>query len=138
MREIIYNGLGFPIRLKCKKIREFRGEILPEINHRELEDAVFKRVLWMPAHFSGTHLAFIRGYMGLSQKAFATLLGLKTHATVSAWEAKREAATGMPPATEVIIRLLMADFIRDKTFPSHFKDFLGITNSTEDLELQVG
>ena len=69
-----YNGLGFPIVLEGVKTRKFRGEILPDINHRELEDQVFKMLLWIPAHFSGAQLSFIRGYMGLSQKEFATVL----------------------------------------------------------------
>ena len=90
MKKTRYNGLGFPIDLTGVKTREFRGEILPDINHRELEDQVFKTLLWLPAHFSGAHLSFVRGYMGLSQKEFATILGLKTHATISGWEVQRE------------------------------------------------
>ena len=109
MKKIRYSGLGFPIDLKGVKTRKFRGEILPDINHRELEDQVFKTLLWLSAHFSGAQLSFIRGYMGLSQKEFATILGLKTHATISGWESKENKATGMPAATEVVIRLLMAE-----------------------------
>ncbi len=41
-----YNGLGFPIDLKGVKTRKFRGEILPDINHRELEDLVFKTLIF--------------------------------------------------------------------------------------------
>ena len=42
MKKIRYNGLGFPIDLRGVKTREFRGEILPDINHRKLEDQVFR------------------------------------------------------------------------------------------------
>lgn len=42
MKKVRYNGFSFPIDLKGVKTREFRGEILPDINHRELEDLVFK------------------------------------------------------------------------------------------------
>jgi DNA-binding transcriptional regulator YiaG len=76
-----------------------------------LENLVFKTLLWLPAHFSGAHLSFVRGYMGLFQKEFATILGLKTHATISAWELKKNKAIGMLRTTEVVIRLLMAEFI---------------------------
>ncbi len=135
MKDFIYNGLGFPIHLKGIKTREFRGEILPDINHRKLEDAAFKLLLWNPFHFSGAHLTFVRGYMGLSQKAFATALGLSTHATISGWEKKKDEATGMPGTAELVIRLLMADFIKENDFASHFKEFLDIESEPQDLEL---
>ena len=137
MKKIRYNGLGFPVDLEGVKTRNFRGEILPDINHRELEDLVFKTLLWLPAHFSGAHLSFVRGYMGLSQKEFATLLGLKTHATVSGWESKDSKATGMQGTTEVIIRLLMAEFIREEGFAIHFKEFIDVTRPPKNLDLKV-
>ena len=137
MKKTRYNGLGFPIDLKGVKTREFLGEILPDINHRELEDRVFKTLLWLPAHFSGAHLSFVRGYMGLSQKEFATLLGLKTHTTISGWEGKENKATGMQGTTEVVIRLLMAEFIKEDCFAPHFKEFLEVTHPPKNLEMKV-
>jgi DNA-binding transcriptional regulator YiaG len=136
MKKITYNGLGFPIILEGVKIREFRGEILPDINHRELEDLVFKTLLWLPAHFSGNHLSFVRGYMGLSQKEFATMLGLKTHATISGWESKDNKATGMLGTTEVVVRLLMAEFIGEN-FAEHFREFLDVSSPPKNLEFKV-
>lgn len=137
MKKTRYNGLGFPIDLVGVKTREFRGEIIPVINHRELEDQVFKILLWLPAHFSGAHLSFVRGYMGLSQKQFATILGLKTHATISGWEGKENKATGMQGTTEVVIRLIMAEFIKEASFAPHFKQFLEVSHPPKNLELKV-
>jgi DNA-binding transcriptional regulator YiaG len=137
MKKIRYNGLGFPIDLKGVKTREFRGEILTDINHRELEDQVFKTLLWLPAHFSGAHISFVRGYMKLSQKEFAAILGLKTHATISGWESKENRATGMQGAIEVVIRLLMAEFIKEDSFASHFREFLEVPHPPRNLELKV-
>ena len=137
MTKLIYKGLGFPILLKGVKTFEFRGETLPKINHRELEDKVFKALLWNPTHFSGAHLAFVRRYMKLSQKKFASLLGLSTHATISTWESKRDHATGMPATTEVVIRLLMADLIRNSKFAAHFREFLELHAPPINLEMKV-
>lgn len=137
MKKIRYHGLGFSIDLEGVKTREFRGENLPDINHRELEDQVFETLLWLPAHFSGAHLSFVRGYMRLSQKKFATILGLKTHTTISGWESKDTKATGMPVATEVVIRLLMAEFIKDNNFASHFREFLEVNPPPKNLEMKV-
>ena len=75
--------------------------------------------------------------MGLSQKDFATTLGLKTHATISGWEGKGDQATGMPDTTEVIVRLLMADYIKETKFASHFKEFLEVNSPPKKLEMQV-
>lgn len=137
MQKLIYRGLGFPVTLIGVKTRKFRGETLPDINHRELEDMVFKLLLWMPARFSGAHLAFVRGYMALSQKQLATTLGLKTHATISSWEANDDELSGMPHATEVVIRLLMAEYIHDEKFAAHFREFLELTDPAKELELRV-
>jgi len=132
-----YTGLGFPVDLIGVKTREFRGEAIPDINHRELEDQVFKILLWLPSHFSGAHLGFVRGYMGLSQKEFASMLGLKTHTTISGWEGKDDKVTGMQGTTEVIIRLIMAEFIKEDSFAPHFKEFLEVNNPPKNLELKV-
>lgn len=137
MKKTRYNGLGFPIDLIGVKTRKFRGEILPDINHRELEDRVFKILLWLPAHFSGAQLSFIRGYMGLSQKEFATILRLKTHATISGWEGKENKDTGMQGTTEVVIRLLMAEFIKDECFASQFREFLEVTLPPKNIEMKI-
>jgi DNA-binding transcriptional regulator YiaG len=137
MKKLIYEGLGFSVVLKGVKTFQFRGETLPKINHRELEDMVFKALLRHPAHFSGAQLSFVRGYMKLSQKKFASMLGLSTHATISGWEGKKNHATGMPVATEVVIRLLMAEFIGDATFASHFREFLDVQSLPIDLEMKV-
>lgn len=137
MEKVRYSGLGFPIDLEGVKTRKFRGDVLPDINHRELEDKVFKTLLWLPVHFSGAQLSFIRGYMGLSQKEFATILGLKTHATISGWEGKANKATGMQGTTEVVIRLLMAEFIKDSCFALQFREFLEVTQPPRNFEIKV-
>jgi DNA-binding transcriptional regulator YiaG len=130
---LIYNGLGFPIKLEGVKTREFRGEVLPDINHRELEDKVFHSMLWSHFQLTGAQLAFVRGYMGLSQKEIAKTLGLKTHATISGWESK-DGWTGMSHVMEVVIRLLMADYIREAAFAPHFKEFLDLRSPAQEFE----
>ena len=137
MKELLYEGLGFPIRLKGVKTQEFRGEILPDINHRQLEDMVFKALLWAPMRLSGARLAFIRGYMKISQKGFADLLGMKSHATVSGWENKGNKVPSMPTGLEVAIRMLMADYIRDDSFPREFRKFFEVREKTKELRLKV-
>lgn len=75
--------------------------------------------------------------MGLSQKEFATILGLKSHGTISEWESKENKAKGMQGTTEVIIRLLMAEFIKEICFASHFREFLEVTRPPKNLEMKI-
>jgi len=43
----------------------------------------------------------------------------------------------MQGTTEVVIRLLMAEFIKDSCFASQFREFLGISHSPKSLEMKV-
>ncbi len=135
MRDMKYNGLGFSVTLKRVETREFQGETIPVINHRELEDRVFRTLLYSPFHFSSAHLAFVRGYMGISQKGFAAILGLSAHSTISGWESKGDKASGMPQTTELVVRLLMADYIKDSKFAESFKEYLSVSLPPEEFEV---
>ena len=71
----------------------------------------FELLLWAKAKLSGAQLAFVRTYMGLSQDKFAKALGLKNHGRVSQWEKMNEEATGMNSATELAVRMVMANYL---------------------------
>jgi hypothetical protein len=105
---ILYNGLGFPVIIIGAKTYEFRGERLPKINHGKLNASVFRALMESRWRLTGNQLNFIRGYMGLSQKMFADRLGFDSHATISGWLKKGDEASGMNPAVELAVRMLMA------------------------------
>lgn len=50
---------------------------------------------------------------------------------------KKDRETGMPSTTEVVIRLIMADFIGDIEFASHFKEFLELQAFPAQLVMKV-
>ena len=43
--------------------------------------------------------------------------------------------SGMHQTTELVVRLLMADYIGDKKFAESFKEYLSIDSPPEDLEV---
>ena len=108
---IVYNGLGFPVFISGAKTFDFRGETLPKIDHNKLNDSVFRALLESCWRLTGNQLNFIRGQMDLSQIAFADRLGFDSHATISGWLKKENEASGMNPATELAVRMLMAHHI---------------------------
>ncbi len=110
-REFIYEGLGFPVYIKNVRTRAVLGEEVPVINHAELEKQVFELLLWSKSKLSGSQLSFVRTYLGYSQDKFAKALGLKNHGRVSQWEKMEEEASGMNSATELGVRMLMANYL---------------------------
>jgi len=110
-KDMVYNGLGFPVLLKDVEVYVSRGEELPKINHNKLNSAVFEYLLTSCFRLTGNQLNFVRGHMGLSQVEFARRLGFDSHATISGWVRKGNNASGMNPQTELAVRMLMAHFI---------------------------
>jgi DNA-binding transcriptional regulator YiaG len=124
-KELVYKGLGFPVILKNVETVEFRGEILPKINHAELEKKVFEILTSQKQKLTGSQLQFIRGFMKKSQKEFSKELGFNSHATVSAWEKTQDKPTGMLPPVELAVRMLMSDYLCDpELITDSFKEIL--------------
>jgi DNA-binding transcriptional regulator YiaG len=113
-KKFIYGGLGFLVIFKEVEVKEVLGELVPNINHRKLQDEGFRALLNARFKLSGAHLAFIRQYMGLNQGAFAQRLGLSGHSMVSKWEKKGTAATGMTNAAEAAVRIIMHEYLNEE------------------------
>lgn len=110
-KDIVYEGLGFPILLKGVETYFFQGEELPKINHNKLNTTVFECLLSSRFRLTGNQLNFIRGHMQLSQVEFAKRLGFESHATVSGWFKKGNKSSGMNSQTELAVRMIMAHFV---------------------------
>ncbi len=112
-KNFVYEGLGFPIIFKEVAVKELLGELVPDVNHRHLQDEAFQALLTARFKLSGAHLNFIRHYMGLKQDEFARRLGLGGHSMISKWEKKKSAATGMTSAMEAGVRMLMCEYLNE-------------------------
>ncbi|MDQ3232004.1 MAG: hypothetical protein M3Q07_09310 [Pseudobdellovibrionaceae bacterium] len=111
MKNMVYEGLGFPVMLQGVRTEVIHGEELPILDHADLERRVFEALLWSPHRLSGAELLFARGFMRKTQASLASAIGLKTHSMISQWENRNHEATGMDPTMENAIRMLMADHV---------------------------
>ena len=116
-RNFIYGGLGFPVIFRAVEVKEVMGELVPNINHRKLQDEAFLALLRASFKFSGAHLSFVRNYMGLKQEDLGLRLGLSGHSMISKWEKKKAAATGMSGAIEAGVRILMYEYLNKSQIP---------------------
>jgi len=116
-RNFIYGGLGFPVIFRAVEVKEVMGELVPNINHRKLQDEAFLSLLRASFKFSGAHLSFVRNYMGLKQEDLGLRLGLSGHSMISKWEKKKAAATGMSGAIEAGVRILMYEYLNKSQIP---------------------
>lgn len=87
-QKIIYEGLGFPVVLVGFKTKKIRGEVLPEVNFKDLQAMAFAALISKPGRLTGSELLFMRSYLGLTQLQFSKQVGLANHSRVSQWEKK--------------------------------------------------
>ncbi len=111
---MIYEGLGFPIRLVNVPMKKVCGEWAFDINFNDLHAAVLNMLARKPTSLAGKEIGFIIDYFEMSIRDFAKLCGV-THAAVLKWT-KEEAK--MNPSTEVYLRLYILDYLKvsDKEF----------------------
>jgi len=105
---MIYEGLGFPIRLVNVPMKKVCGEWAFDINFNHLHTVVLNMLARKPTPLTGKEIGFIIDCFEISIRDFAKLFGV-THAAVLKWE-KEEAK--MNPATEVYLRLYILDHLK--------------------------
>ena len=135
--KIVFEGLGFPLILVGFKTKKIRGEVLPEVNFKDLQAMVFSALMSKPGRLTGSELLFVRSYLGFTQLQFSKQVGLANHSRVSQWEKKGLKATGMDYPAELSIRLMMAAAIEDQLISKIYKVFAKnrINDTTTPVEL---
>ena len=108
MANLIFEELGFPIMLMNPSMVTVRGHQVPDVNLRDLQEAVFRLLVVKPSRFTGDEVRFIRKHLRLRQADLAGVLNMANHTVVSQWESRREKSTGMAYNTEVVLRVWMA------------------------------
>lgn len=108
MTNVVFEELGFPILLVDPPMIEVRGQQVPDVNLRELQEAVFRQLVVKPARFTGAEVRFIRKFLRMRQADLARVLNMANHSVVSQWESREDQSTGMEYNTEVLLRVWMA------------------------------
>ncbi|NGX41062.1 MAG: hypothetical protein KR126chlam4_00897 [Candidatus Anoxychlamydiales bacterium] len=121
-KEIIYEGLGFPILLRNVPMIELRGNWVPDIDLNVLQKVTLLALAHHPVDLTGNQIRFIRTWLGLTQSEFGKLFGV-THPAVVKWEKKRNSVAKINLTTQRDIRLWVLDQLltRDEDFRKAFK-----------------
>lgn len=120
-KTIVYNGLGFPIRLINVPMRKAYGEWLLDINFNQLQVVVLLMLAKQTTPLSGREITFIRHYFDMSTIEFGKLLGA-THVAVLKWEREERR---MNANTEIFLRLYILNRLNvtDKEFRKIYLTF---------------
>jgi transcriptional regulator with XRE-family HTH domain len=97
-------GFGFPVTLLHVPVIEIRGEWVPNVNQRELQERVIEALVLKPSRLSGGEVRFIRLFSKMTLVQFAERFDV-THPAVLKWERSKNFATGMSWTTEKDVRL---------------------------------
>lgn len=111
---ILWEGLGFPIRLVNVPMKKKFGDWVLDINLNHFQKTVLYMLARKPTSLNGNELRFIIDYLKMSTREFAQLFGV-THAAVLKWENEK---SKMNPGTEVCLRLYIFNYLKvaDKEF----------------------
>lgn len=111
---IIWEGLGFPIRLINVPMRKVYGEWILDINLENFQKAVLNILARKSTPLAGNEIRFIIDYLKMSTREFAQLFGV-THTAVLKWQNEK---SRMNPSTEVCLRLYILNYLQvaDKEF----------------------
>lgn len=105
---LLWEGLGFPIRLINVPMKKVFGEWVLDINLEHFQKAVLHMLARKPTPLTGAELCFIIDYLRMSTREFAHLFGV-THAAVIKWENEK---SRMNPGTEVCLRLHILNHLK--------------------------
>lgn len=119
-----YDGLGFPIILENVPLIEVRGVLVPNLDYNLLQKNALLALCQKPYPLTGNEIRFIRQYLSMTYKEFASKFGI-THACVIHWEKAKNLPAKITPSTELYIRLYILDFLRVKNtlFRNSFRNF---------------
>lgn len=131
---MIYNGLGFPIRLINAPMKKIYGKWAFDFSMGVFQEAVLYMLATKTSQLTGPELRFIIDYFELSYREFAKLLSV-SHAAVVKWEKEK---SKMNIHTEIALRLYILNYLKvtDKEFRKFYLE-ISQKNLTEPNENQI-
>ncbi|NGX60637.1 MAG: hypothetical protein K940chlam9_00103 [Chlamydiae bacterium] len=134
-KTIIYEGLGFPVKLINVPIRKEMGEEVLDID--KLLTTVLRFLIFKPNPLTGNQLKFIRKFLEMTTSDFAQAFGV-THPTVLRWEKGTKAIN---PTAEFCIRLYALQSVQNQDLQKLCSEItvehLAATESELDLPIEI-
>ena len=106
VKQMTYEGLGFPVVLQNVQMEQVAGEWLPKIDVEVLSEIVFRLLPTKSAKLTGSEIKFIRVYLDKSRLAFSELFRL-SHTAVAKWENAGNSPAPISPGQEMLLRLYL-------------------------------
>ncbi len=149
-KTLVFEGLGFPIKLINAPMRKEFGDWYIDINMNDLMLVALEALTHKPAPLTSDELSFIRSYLQMTSTEFGKLFGV-SHVAVLKWE---KGENKVSPALELCIRLFILDHLKakDKEFRALYRELslerlskeqkgkihpIAIDASTEDLKIAL-
>lgn len=116
IKNYIYEGLGFPVKLEEVEFVQVGDEWHPKINVLKIAEKVISELAFQEARLTGNQVKFIRSYFSMSLREFADKVVHESHMAVSKWEKKGDLPTNMNANTEHELRLyILENSLKNKT-----------------------
>lgn len=139
-KEIVYEGLGFPVILRNVPMIELRGVWTLDVDLNVLQKVVLLALAHHPSDMTGNQIRFVRNWLGLTQTEFGKLFGV-THPAVVKWEKTENKGSKMNLTTQRDLRLWLLDQLltKDDDFRKAFKivHMTDYSHPIEPLEFDV-
>lgn len=141
MKNLCYEGLGFPVQLKNVELFEIDGEWHPKIDVKKVADAAIEAIAYQENKLTGNQVRFIRSYFSMPLRKFGEEVVHESHTAVDKWEKSDNQVTSMNDNTEYVLRLYIIEKIRSKTkkqkeeFFSKYKKIRSFFKSPEKFSL---
>jgi len=107
------HGFGFPVTLLHVPMIEARGEWVPDVNQKELQERVVEALVLKSTRLMGSEIKFLRLFSKMTLEQFATRFDV-THPAVLKWEKSKTRTTRMNWSTEKDIRLFTLSLLEPK------------------------
>lgn len=133
-KEIIYEGLGFPVVLHNVPMIELRGIWALDIDLNIMQKVVLLALAHHPSDLTGNQIRFIRNWLRLTQTEFGKLFGV-THPAIVKWEKTGNKSAKISLTTQRDLRLWLLDRLltKDDDFRRAFK-FVHMTDYTHSIK----
>jgi|SRR5579862_1384378 len=129
---IVYEGLGFPIKLIAVPIKKMFGDWVLDIDMNKLQLVVLKALMYKPIRLTKEELKFIRHFLNMTTTEFGKIFGVR-HSAVVQWENGKRNIT---PSIELCIRLYVFDHLKakDKEFRNLYNEIVEHLSQESDEE----
>jgi DNA-binding transcriptional regulator YiaG len=115
LKQFIYDGLGFPIKLKNVTLLLIDKVWCPKIDVRKLSNMVIKELPFQKERLTGNQIKFIRTYFRMSLRDFAKKVVKESHTAVAKWEKLENKSTNMDVNIEAMLRLFVYEQVAINT-----------------------